>query len=139
MACVEKLLAGENLAFPLDTTMTIGSLNARNDLFIHSPTPFNEKIAEKIKGLGREIRMIIAPNLQHWLFVEEWAKCFPEAQIWIAESALGEDLAQKLHDLPVKVMKVLPYAFPTPYTYTNQIGRNLRSHFHFLNFYSTYL
>ena len=87
--------------------MTIGILNEENDLFLHSPIPLSNGLAEKIKALGGEIKMIIAPNLQHWLFIADWSRLFPSAEIWIPGAALGEDLVQKLPPLQaIRVMQV---------------------------------
>ena len=110
------MLEGENVPFPLDTTMTIGFLNTGSrskDIFIHSPVPFSPELGEEIESRtgGGRIAKIIAPNLQHWIFIDEWSRFAPDAEIWIPQAALGEDVAQKLlHKVPtatpVKVMRV---------------------------------
>ena len=105
-AMVQRMLDGENPPFVLDTTMAIattgnvsssaeGGSNARPKLALISPTPFDAGVCEKIKALG-EVDALVANNLQHWLFLPEWAQQFPEAKVYVAPEALGEDLAEKL-------------------------------------------
>ena len=110
--------------------MTIGTLNAAGDIFLHSPVQFNQDLLEQLKdlnGASGAVKMIICPNLQHWLFVQEWSEAFPAAEIWIPEPALGEDVAHKISPLPVRVMKVIvkTYYFANIFL-AKKIRRNLK-------------
>lgn len=104
---VKELLSGNDIPFPLDTTMTVGTLNDEGHLFLHSPIPLSQPLLAEVKSLG-QVTHIIAPNLQHWLFVEEWFDAFPNAQIYTCQPALNEDVRQKLPQaMNVALLKVI--------------------------------
>jgi len=51
-----------------------------NSMWLHSPTRFDKSTYEKIEHLG-EIKHLITPSLMHNLFVMDWKKQQPNAQI----------------------------------------------------------
>ncbi|EGD72851.1 hypothetical protein PTSG_04579 [Salpingoeca rosetta] len=97
-AMVQRLMDGDELPFVLDTTMGIATTgNGDKQLALLSPTPFDEEVRKQIDALGI-VEAIVASNLQHWLFLPKWAQAYPDAKIYLAPSALGEDLETKLTD-----------------------------------------
>ena len=95
VAQVERLIAGEVAPFPLDSTMTVVKDSGSGGLTLHSVVTADAALIAAVAALG-EVTNIVAPNLQHWLFVKEWAAAYPDAKIWLAEAAHGEDLHEKL-------------------------------------------
>lgn len=57
--------------------------------------PVDDVLTAQVAVLG-VVAFIVAPNLQHWLFVAEWATLYPAARILVAPPALGEDVREKL-------------------------------------------
>lgn len=62
-------------------------------IWLHSPVEFNEALAAEIAELGT-VRFLIAPNIYHHLFLDEWQRHFPEAELLAAPG-----LASKRSDL----------------------------------------
>jgi hypothetical protein len=67
---------------PLPVRMTVIRL-ASGDLLLHSPTRFDERLRAEIEAQGR-IAHLVAPNVAHWSFVEEWQRACPDALVWAA-------------------------------------------------------
>jgi hypothetical protein len=65
------------------------------DLWVHSPIACTDALAEATAGKGR-VRWLVAPSALHHLFVGDWAKRFPDAEVWAAEA-----LPRKRPDLRV--------------------------------------
>jgi len=97
VAQVGKLIAGEHVPFPLDSTMTIVRDSTTGGLTLHSVVEADAGLVAAVAALG-SVSRIVAPNLQHWLFIEGWAAAHPDASILLAEPACGEDLHAKLAD-----------------------------------------
>jgi hypothetical protein len=91
---VSNLLAGKALALPLDTTMTVVPLES-GEVALVSLAPLTEELFTAVTELG-EVHALVAPSLQHWTFLPEWAERLPQARVLVAPAALGEDLADKL-------------------------------------------
>lgn len=70
------------MGLPLPIRMTIIRLT-NDDLLLHSPTPYSPALAEAVGKLGR-IRHLVAPNIAHWTFLDDWQRAFPEATTWAA-------------------------------------------------------
>ncbi len=51
------------------------------DLLLHSPTRFSFALKQELEALG-PIRHLVAPNVAHWLFLQEWQQHCPEATSW---------------------------------------------------------
>eukprot|EP01138_Halocafeteria_seosinensis_P001141 gb/GECG01001167.1/.p1 GENE.gb/GECG01001167.1/~~gb/GECG01001167.1/.p1 ORF type:complete len:255 (+),score=27.86 gb/GECG01001167.1/:1-765(+) len=92
---VEAIRKGENVDLPLDTTMTVIRSSDTKRVLLHSCVAYDENLAEQVDDLGH-VTGIIAPNLQHWVFLKEWAKRFPDAIVYHSPAALGESLPKKL-------------------------------------------
>lgn len=63
----------------------------------HSPIPFDHALAQEISKLG-EVTGLIAPNLNHFLFLADWAEHFKSARVYCTPAAAGTSLAEKLRD-----------------------------------------
>ncbi|MED7819833.1 MULTISPECIES: DUF4336 domain-containing protein [unclassified Francisella] len=62
------------------TRMTVIRL-ANNDLFIHSPIKADSELISQVSELGN-VKFLISPNKIHHLFLQDWAKIFPDAKIY---------------------------------------------------------
>ena len=62
-------------------------------IWLHSPVKYDKALATEISKLGA-VRFLIAPNIYHHLFVGEWQRHFPEAELLAAPG-----LASKRSDL----------------------------------------
>ncbi len=51
-----------------------------NSFWLHSPNKFHQETHEEIKALGK-IKYLVAPSLMHNLFIMDWKKKDPEAQV----------------------------------------------------------
>ncbi|CAL4059715.1 unnamed protein product [Meganyctiphanes norvegica] len=94
---VSKLINGDTVPFPLDSTMTI--IRGEEDkLTLHSVVEVEPQLISAVNQLGT-VDLILIPNLQHWLFLEGWAREFPNAAIGLGPSAFDEDLRSKMEFL----------------------------------------
>src|SRR5215204_922201 len=71
-------VGGIRLPLPFTTRMTVVRLSS-DDLFLHSPIKFDERVA---KELHRMIRHLVSPNQFHCAHIGEWERAFPEAISW---------------------------------------------------------
>lgn len=62
--------------------MTVVRLD-EGGLWLHSPTRFDERLARALEALG-PVRHLVAPNIAHWQFVEQWQRRFTGATVWAA-------------------------------------------------------
>ncbi len=53
------------------------------DLLLHSPTRYSPALRAALARLGR-IRHLVAPNLAHWMFLQDWQRGVPGATTWAA-------------------------------------------------------
>jgi hypothetical protein len=74
------VVAGIQLPLPFTTRMTVVRLS-NGDLFLHSPIKFEERLANKLRELGR-IRHLVSPNQFHYAHIGEWARAYPETISW---------------------------------------------------------
>jgi len=93
---VMDLVYGESVPFPLDSTMTIIRKDGR--LTVHSVVPLDDDLLKEVSKLG-EVSLLLAPNLQHWLFLESWVKAFPKVDVGLVPGAFDEDLEKKMRFL----------------------------------------
>ena len=93
---VMDLVYGESVPFPLDSTMTIIRKDGR--LTVHSVVPLDDDLLKEVNKLG-EVSLLLAPNLQHWLFLESWVKAFPKVDVGLVPGAFDEDLEKKMRFL----------------------------------------
>lgn len=76
---------GHSLVFygiPCHTRMTIVKLE-NGDLFVHSPIKIDENLKTEIDKLGI-VKYIIAPNFLHHIFISDFSKLYPDAEIFIS-------------------------------------------------------
>lgn len=83
---------------PFSTRMTVVRLS-NGDLWLHSPTAFDEVLAENLRALGR-VRHLIAPNWIHYAYVADWQRAFPAAKAWaapgVAERAASRGMEMRI-------------------------------------------
>ena len=54
---------------------------SNNDLFLHSPIKFDNRLAEEVARLGT-VRHLVSPNQFHYAHIGEWAKAFSNSVSW---------------------------------------------------------
>ena len=86
---VRDIADGMTIPFPLDSTMTI--VRKDGNLALHSVVPLDRYLLAEIQKLGN-VALFLAPNLQHWLFLNDWLNEFPNASVGLVPSAFDEDL-----------------------------------------------
>lgn len=91
------------LTLPFPTRMTIVRLNGR-DLWVHSPTLWDDALAPQIERLG-QVRYLVAPNTLHYSSLPDWRCRFPGARTYgapglRAEPSLGLRLDETLGEEP---------------------------------------
>jgi hypothetical protein len=55
---------------------------SNGELIIHSPSPLDEQLVERIRDIG-PVAHLIAPGSYHYFHVTVWQEAFPEATVWI--------------------------------------------------------
>ena len=78
---VDSLMPGP-LGSALPVRMTVIRL-PDGDLILHSPTRFSYALKARLDALGR-IRHLVAPNVAHWVFLQDWQRACPDAVTWAA-------------------------------------------------------
>ncbi|KAM7212611.1 hypothetical protein V8F06_011988 [Rhypophila decipiens] len=86
-------------------------------LAIFSPVALTPEAKAKVDSLGGQVRYIIAPDIEHHIFVSEWAKAYPEA-VLIGPEGLPEKRA-KMRSNPSND-NVGEESFATVFTKTNK-------------------
>lgn len=74
---------GESVPFfglPYSTRMTVVRLSDGN-LWVHSPIKLTIEIQSQLESLG-PVTSLIAPNHLHHLFLPDWIKAYPQAEIF---------------------------------------------------------
>lgn len=96
---------GEAVPFytlPYTTRMTIIRL-ANNELFIHSPIKADSELISQVSKLGT-VKFLVSPNKIHHLFLQDWAKVFPDAKVYaspgLREKRKDIDFTADLKDSP---------------------------------------
>lgn len=82
---------------PFPTRMVV--LRVSGGLWVHSPIAPDEALMATLADLG-PVRWLIAPNPLHYLHIGQWAKRFPEAQVWAAPGVAARSAHHGL-DFPV--------------------------------------
>src|SRR5919112_1203315 len=70
------------MGLPLPVRMTVIRL-ANGDVLMHSPTRFDARLKAEIEAIG-PIRHLVAPNIAHWSFLQDWQRECPQATTWAA-------------------------------------------------------
>ena len=73
-------LSAYGLALPL--RMTVGRLSS-GDLWLHSPTRFDGELKREMEKIG-PIRHLVAPDIAHWMHLQDWQRACSEATTWAA-------------------------------------------------------
>ena len=76
---------------PFPTRMTIVRLGD-GSLWLHSPTPLTDTLAQAVDSLGR-VAFLVAPNLLHFWWIADWKARYPQARAYAAPGA--RERAQK--------------------------------------------
>ena len=67
---------------PLPIRMTVVRLR-NGDLLLHSPSEVSNALIDELRALG-PVCHLVAPNIAHWTFVQDWRARFPDATTWAA-------------------------------------------------------
>jgi hypothetical protein len=70
------------LGLEVGVRMTVVRLPG-NELLLHSPIAPTPDLFRKVKALGR-VAYLVAPNQLHHLFIEEWQRAYPDAEVYVA-------------------------------------------------------
>ena len=87
-------VAGVRLPLPFTTRMTVVRLS-NGDLFLHSPTRFDRKLADELESLG-VVRHLVSPNQFHYAHIGEWLKAFPAAVAWASPGVRSRSRARNV-------------------------------------------
>ena len=68
------------MGLPLPLRMTVVQL-ADGGLWLHSPTRFTHSLRGELERLG-VVRHLVAPNVAHWSFLQDWQRSSPQALSW---------------------------------------------------------
>ncbi|MFM2478778.1 DUF4336 domain-containing protein [Celerinatantimonas sp. MCCC 1A17872] len=68
------------LGLPYSTRMTVIKLNC-SKVWVHSPVKLTHSIQMALKNIG-EVQYLIAPNHLHHLFLSDWIKAYPNAEVY---------------------------------------------------------
>ena len=52
-------------------------------LLLHSPTRYSIPLKQALEKIG-PIRHLVAPNIAHWMFLQDWQRACPDATTWAA-------------------------------------------------------
>lgn len=75
------------LGLALPVRMTVIRL-ANGDLLLHSPTRCSLGLRRELDRIGR-VRHLVAPNVVHWTFLQDWQRGYPDAVTWAAPGLRG--------------------------------------------------
>lgn len=76
--------------------------------WLHSPTRFKQKTLNEVKSMGKSnIRYLVTPSLMHNLFVMEWKKAEPSAQLLAPAKAKNVQPDIKLNEISEDEIKQL--------------------------------
>ncbi len=79
---------------PFPTRMTVVRLQ-NGELFLHSPTEFNEELSRRIDELG-PVAHLVSPNKIHYAHIKTWKDHYPNATAWaspgVRERAASQDI-----------------------------------------------
>ncbi|PVE20910.1 hypothetical protein DC522_29585 [Microvirga sp. KLBC 81] len=81
------------LGLTLPIRMTVLRLSS-GDLWLHSPTRFTEELRAQLEQQGR-ITHLIAPDISHWSFLQEWQRNCPNTLTWAAPGLRERRQVQK--------------------------------------------
>lgn len=70
------------MGITLPVRMTMVRLGG-GGLWLHSPTRFGVSLLRALEALG-PVRHLVAPNVAHWTYLEQWQRHCPDATTWAA-------------------------------------------------------
>ena len=73
------------LGLMVGTRMTVVRLG--DELWIHSPVSISDEVAGELETLGK-IRYVVAPNKYHHVFLSEWQRRYPEAELYASPGSI---------------------------------------------------
>lgn len=74
------------MAMPLGLVLPVRMTVIRlpdGSVLLHSPTRFGFALQRRIEAIG-PIRHLVAPNVAHWTFLQDWQRHLPDAVTWAA-------------------------------------------------------
>jgi hypothetical protein len=75
------------LRIPYPTRMVVVRL-ASGGLWIWSPIALDETLQQEIDAIG-PVRHLVTPNKIHHLFLQDWARAYPQAHLWAPPGLAG--------------------------------------------------
>jgi uncharacterized protein DUF4336 len=87
-------VAGIRMPMPFTTRMTVVRLR-NDDLFLHSPIKYDERVAAELRGMGT-VRHLISPNQWHYAHIGEWQRAFPDAIAWASPGVRRRAKARRI-------------------------------------------
>ncbi|KAH0548585.1 hypothetical protein GP486_007871 [Trichoglossum hirsutum] len=69
-------------------------------LAVFSPVALTPEVKDAVNALGGNLRYVIAPDLQHHLFIGPWHQEYPEAKVIGPEGLAEKRASQKNEDVP---------------------------------------
>ncbi|KAL2257140.1 hypothetical protein VTK26DRAFT_606 [Humicola hyalothermophila] len=82
--------------FPIGGRGTVVRLSS-GALAVFSPVALTEATREKIASLGGDVRYLVAPDIEHHIYLSEWAAAYPNAKL-IGPEGLPEKRAKARDD-----------------------------------------
>lgn len=84
-------------------------------LAVFSPVALTPTVTSKLQSLGGNVAYIAAPDLEHHIFLSQWAEAYPKARL-ITPEGLAEKRAEQNKTDP----KITPLTFGTIFTKENR-------------------
>ena len=97
--CIEEPMP--LLGLSLGARLTIACLRS-GELWVYAPFAISDEDADAIRAQG-QVAHIVAPNSFHFTQIGDFARRFPDAQLWVVPA-----LATKLDDVPHLPLHALP-------------------------------
>ncbi|KAF2763311.1 hypothetical protein EJ05DRAFT_496138 [Pseudovirgaria hyperparasitica] len=72
-------------------------------LAVFSPTALTPEVKEKVSSLGGRVKYIVAPDLEHHIFLGPWAQFYPGAKVIGMEGLREKRAKQENEDIPFAV------------------------------------
>ncbi|RKF54464.1 hypothetical protein GcM3_209016 [Golovinomyces cichoracearum] len=95
---------------------------SKGKLAVFSPCPLTSTVINEING--RNVRFLIAPDLEHHIFIQSWKQSFPEA------SLIGpKSLYDKRVSMHKKDKNILPLQWYALYTAANKQNMHIEENF----------
>ncbi len=81
-------------SMPFPTRMTVVRLE-NGELFVHSPTEFDEGLSQKLDELG-DVAHLVSPNKIHYAHIADWKDHYPEATAWASPGVRKRAASQNI-------------------------------------------